>query len=375
MVYRLVPVDTLTGVPIINHVRPESGRATPSITSVGTGDFTIPLRDARRPLGHLAERLGKGWATTYVLEWVDGSGAFTRAGTPVYAGLVTGRRFNEATGMLTVRTKEAAAILAFRLLFAVGQYAHGTRIMRGATLGDIIRESYRLAIGGGQHRWALPIDMPGYSPGPLERIYWRYGFQSAQQWLEQLAAEDNAPDHYMRPVWVGGRLRWRLEIGSPRIQGRVVRLPVAAGGSRPKSSVVDLEVETEFQYQRTGVFTIGQGSEEDMRWSEAGGADVAIDPAVPFLDATQSFKQVDDIGQLKSLSTATLAMSTGGVEQWSSGVQAEGRVSPLDVQAGGTALLDHPGSELVTAGRRRHMVLQATYTIGSTRVGVESQEF
>lgn len=373
MVYRVVPVSTLTGIPIVNSVSCSAARGKTSITSPGEGEFSIPLRDHRRPLGHLAHRLSKGWGTTYVIEWVAGGGAFQRWGEVVYAGLVTGHSWSSETGVLRVRTRELASILALRLLYGIGGYPHGTRVIRGATLGDVIRESYRYALVMGSYRWALPVDLPGYSTGPVERTYWRYGFQPASTWLEQLSAEDGAPDHFLRPAWVGGRLRWRLEIGSPRLTGRVTRLPVAAGSSRPKSAVTGLTVETEYQYQRTGVFTIGQGSEEDMRHGEAG--EVVYDPDLPYLDATQSFKQVDDLAQLDSLSAATLALSTGGTEQWSFGVQCEGRVAPTDVVPGGTLLLDHPGDEMVGARRHRHMVLEATYTLGTSKVSVEGQAY
>lgn len=373
--HRLVPVATLTGRPILNQVDALSGSWTTSITSPGDGSFVIPTRDQKRTYDpSLLDRLCKGWGTTYVVEWIEHE-AFQRFGTVLYAGLVVDVEWDEDSGNVTVKTKELAAILAYRLLYSVGQYASGTRHIYGATLRDVIREVFRYAIAGGAPRWALPVDLPGYTSGSVYRPYWRYSFQSALAFLEQLQSEDGAPDVYLRPRWVGSALRWDLQVGAPHLVDENLRLPVAGPRSRVKSSVTGLKTRTSFQGQRTGVFTIGQGSEEDMRHGEAGGSDTWIDPDVPYLDATQSFKQVDDLGVLKSLSLATLKQSTGGITQWSFGVTCEGRVKPADIRVGRTMLLDHPGSERVAQGRYRHMTLAVSGSLGSAHVKVEAQGF
>lgn len=362
---RVTAVETLTGVPITS-LEVSEGSWKSSLTMPGDGSVTIPVRDMLAPVpSEIVGLLRRGWATTIVIE---------SAGID-YAGVVVGDVWSPATGLLTLELIELGALLAHRLLFGVSQYATGTKRLRGRDLGHVLREAFRWALVEGDRRWRLPVDLPSWVDGPVERLYERFNFESAAQFIEQLTGEDGAPDVFLRPGWSGDRLRWTLEVGTPLLNAGEFEWDVATHAHRVKTPVVDPVVTSDYRGQRTGMFVLGSGSEEDMLHATAGSTEVDVAVAGPWLDSVVSAKNVADMGQLKSIALAELDAAAHGTEQWQFGVETGDLLDPVGrPRVGSVVRLRHPGDEVVGAGTRLHYVLEVAGTVGGTRLTLGTQQ-
>lgn len=191
--------------------------------------------------------------------------------------------------------------------------------------------------------------------------------QSAAVFIQQLSEHEGAPDTYLRPYRAATGVRWTLEVGSPYLDGGVVRLPVAEPGV--KSAVTGLKVQRDYMGQRTGIFVLGQGSEADMLVGTAGSDNVPVAAGIPWLDSTVAYKQVTSVPALNSLGVAALASSVQGVEQWDFQVHLEhgGRVKSAQLRPGARLLIDHPGNARIRKGRYVRYVLSVKSDGGFTR--------
>ncbi len=357
--FRVIPVATRTGKPLMPFLHVESFQAPASLTTPGAGSFVINVRDQRRPISaREVARLSKGWATTLVLEWADGP----EDRVIEHAGMVTDTAWDAATGKLTINTVEIAKILEMRTLWSTGEENQGHRLVSGQTLGDVIREVLWWAAGRSQHNpWGLPVILGDLRPGNVSRPQFWWNYEPASVILDGLASEEGCPDWVLRPEWVDGLLRWRLELGSPYLSAGRIRIPVATPDSPVKTPLQGLAPRVDFMPQRTGVFALGAGSEADMRVGEAGAGQVdVVDQQVPTLMGSVSVKNIDDRAQLDSIARETLRAEFAGVEQWDFSLQLEpqGWIRPGMIRAGTRLLLDHPGDEFTPRGRYEQYVLE-----------------
>lgn len=379
--FRVVPYDTQTGVPLKPFVDTEAWSFTSSITAPGQGSFIIPLRAGAATAQQRAvnRRLISGWETTYTVE-SNPAPAFKSVWTVEYAGVVVDHTWNANRGSVTVQTLEIEKILELRPLWGTlgaGSSMRAVMELSGVTLGDVIREVLWWAIASPRNdtSWPLPVDVGDLRHGSIQRPEWRYHMRPSSEIIDEIAGEDSAPDWTLRPHIESGRLRWKLEIGSPYLQSDPIRLPVAAPGSQVQSQVIDLSIKTDYQSERTGMLAIGAGSEVDMRVGDAGPGEVpAVRSSLPALIGTTSHKSIDNVAQLDALARGDLAATAGGIEQWSYSVQTgwEERIKPGDLYKGLTVLLDHPGDELMNPGRRAHYILSASLD-HTMRYRIESQ--
>lgn len=396
--YRVVPFDVVTGRRLMPHITPlvSDYSATASITTEGQGSFTVYPRDERfSEIDQDAwERMCLGWGTGIALEWVTDAAFSRRSGTVVYAGLIQDVQDDWDTGATIINTKEVSVLLALRLLWGIGTLGEGHRVLKGNSLYDIMCQVVWHAMVKNPGRWGLRIDLPPHQTnGRLVRTQYRYNFQPASSIMQQLNEEDGAPDYYFRPYWAGdGGMAWRMEFGVPAFNDLVSELTVSQpqGASKygqhyqpTKSPVINLSRKTDYALQRTGIFTLGTGSEEDMRYGEAGGRHVAINTTIPFLDSVQSYKNVDSTGQLNALSRQALEESRNGVEQISFGVVIEdlpkpmvGQVQPGQIKPGKLVKLTIPGDGKRWRKRTlRQVVLSTTFTSSEPHVvAIESQQ-
>jgi hypothetical protein len=227
------------------------------------------------------------WKRTIEVEWNNGL---------VYSGLIMGTNWNEDTQTLTVASAEVRSILARRMLFGVGTYDGGTRILTNRSLRGLIYQILFYATQGNLSLgWDLPFSFPAFDEvGAQNREYWNYLFQNAEQLISEAQDSEGGPDVHFQPRWNGaGRREWLIRLGNPKLTGP--SKDYHAKSAEPDASTVLEDMDgTEMV---TGVFMLGDGSGPDMPHGEA--AVLALPGGGPSLDVTNTdFKDLGDVNEL-----------------------------------------------------------------------------
>ncbi|MCC2030609.1 hypothetical protein [Microbacterium allomyrinae] len=283
-------------------VEPTAGNWSTGVNgTIGSGSHTFSLREADAPAGDIWRGLVSPWSRALVVCW---------DGEPVYAGLVTGHEWDRDSGKLTVTHDEFRLVLDRRLVTAQETYTPGGFFeVSGKSLRGLVRAVVARATlstpGDGYH---FPIVLPADEAGGETRRWHFSSLASAEKMLTEIQDSDGGPDVYFRPRWSpAGRLEWVLEIGTPRLTGPSSEWVVTA----EDSPVGGVKQKTDALGTLTGVFGLGMGSDEDMRLGIAGG--LGVFPVR--LEATRSFKSVDDQGTLDTLSMGELQVAKAPVAQ------------------------------------------------------------
>lgn len=356
-------VDTRSGDKQMQ-VFPASGSFRASLSSVGEGSHVFKLRDASTALPRATVReLFRSWARTLVVCWDD---------APVYAGLITGGAWDRATGSLTVSHREIRGILSKRLGWRVSTYPTSSISPWSwdwTVSGKSLRGLMRAVVSRGTQStpgdlWHLPVVLPADQAGSRSFTEWAFTFRTIEQMVTDIQDMDGGPDMYLRSRWsTGGRHEWVCEIGSPLISGGMVERvspppgsPVFGGGTALDASG-----------QLTGVFGMGEGSEQDMKVGLAGplaGSDV------PNMDAKLAFKDAATQADVDALAWGELRLNREVVRQESMKILA-GDFFPAGVGATVREWLD--GDEFLDDGWFTGYVVGFSASVGSDVVALEVQ--
>ena len=327
-------VDTLSGEKL-HQVKPAGGGTWGRmISDQGGGSHSFPL--SASPLTKAQWKDGtQHWARTLVVSW---------NGVAKYAGLILHRQYDRKKKTLQVRHKDMRIILGRRFPFGVDEYdrtlvlENKNQSLQGLAAGAVRRALTK----EGNPRWTLPVIVPGPSAGSESRTYYAYEFTTAESMLDEVEGLDGGPDVDFEPRWspTTGRLEWVMRIGSPRL-AESPSYEFAMNVDRP--GLFDLSDEEDGSQMLTGLLAIGKGSEQDIRIGK-GGAGIDGGPLVPFLDSSQSFKELDDIAVLNSHAQGEVRARRYATKQWSASV----RTDSIDVAAlrlGATFRLRFSGDE------------------------------
>lgn len=330
-------VDTLTGDKLARFA-PTAGRFRTVMNGVGDGEHSILLRSSDWPYSRAQNRdLTTPWARTLVQCWND---------VPKYSGLITKRAWNEASGVLRIESEELRTIFTRRLAFTIGLYDGGTLTVTGKSLRGLIRAivmaaAYRPPVGD---PWHLPIAYPADEGGSESRTWYNYNFPVADEMLDEVQNINGGPDIYFKPRWSGSdKHEWELQIGTPSIAGPTLDWHVKAA----EAPALDVGVVEDGTKQLTGVFSIGKGSEADMRHGEAGHL---AGTTIPYLDTTRSYKEVDDVARLNAHAMGELVAYREVTTQYSFDTLASGTPSLDQLSPGARPRLWFDESEFVDDG-------------------------
>ncbi len=310
----------------------------------GRGDsserqHTFPLRgdgmtrSARRDLF-------RKWDRTILQCWDGG---------PVYAGLISSTSWDPATGMLTVSHVDIRDIARRRMLFGVGSYVpSGTTVCTNLSRRGIARRLIYLGyVFPFSAAWPLPVNLPAEEAGSISRTFYHYEFQTVDQLLSDVQSESGGPDVDFQPKLSGGLLSWDALIGSPYLAGPTFELSLT-GDDQPTG----VTVTENGQKQATGIFTLGKGSEQDMRV----GSDALPVSAGISKDFVVPHKDIDDVARLNSLATSDVAKLSAPTVQWTLNVQAS-VVNPATLRIGSTIRTWSQGDEWISDGWTTHRVI------------------
>ncbi len=289
--------DTLSGAFRLE-VHPSSARWRTVVTEPGDGSFTLQLRDEEHRVPRdIARAETLPWARTLVVCW---------DGVPMFAGLISSRKYNKTTGELECTMVELAWVLRKRWPHTMGEFSPGTEYsLASRSFKGLIRSLVRTGTfrteaewpGPGREWWNLPIDYPADESGPYSLKWWHYQKLTVRSMLDEVASMNGAPDWYLRPYFTSaGALRWELQVGTPRIPGRTIEIPDAEHTPVTNATVLEDGLD-----QIDGVIGLGQGSEADVLWAKQG-ADGEVNGRL-WLDEFISEGTISDQAQLQRIVT------------------------------------------------------------------------
>lgn len=326
--------------------------------SVEEKSFTFNLRGDGRTRDQRRD-LFKTWERAIVVRWND---------VPVYAGLITGRPYRPAPGVLVVKHVDARALLARRMLFGVGSYSpSGVFDFRGYSTRGVVRQLlYYGLIHPYSAAWPIHAEVGGAELGssPWAQFF-HYDFQNVESILSTAETQDGGPDVDLGVEYRNGNvLWWTGRIGTPFLSG--AGFETRLQGDSILSSV---DVGESGLRQATGIFTTGRGFEQDMR---VGSAALPVSSGVS-RDYVVPFKDVDDIGRLNSLASGQLGgVSSPRVEWKFTGRTAD--FSPSQVQVGSIVRVFSEDDEWIDDGWSSHRILTFAGSVGSDGLAFEVED-
>lgn len=316
--------ETRTGRKLLQVEALPGGSWSTLVSGIGSGSHQFAIAGSPVPKA-LWRQVTYPWANTIVQCWND---------VPVYAGIVIDRALDRTTGKLTVRSKEFRQILSRRYPFRIGgEYNTGTVNIVDRTTRGMISDIVRIGVfknddvGG----WNLPVSINASEVGPGNLTIWNYDFVTIENALAEREGVEDGPDVAFTPRWVGDRLDWLLQIGTPRLSGSTHEFPMNV--DRP--SLTDVSTRDDGSKMLTGEFAIGKGSEVDMRIGEGGGQP---GPDIPFLDFSAPYKEIDDIGVLYSHATADVRAHRSATTQWDGSLNLTDRFASTAAPALGSTI-------------------------------------
>lgn len=343
--------DTQTGA-FVDFVYPSAGSWVRG--SVDVREFTFKL-DGDGLTRTLRRSLFKTWERAIVVRWND---------VPVYAGLIVGRPYSPATRVLRVKHADARILLSKRKLFGVGSYNPSVPFdWTGYSTRGVVRQLFYYGLFHPYSAaWPISGDIEGAETGssPWAK-YWPYDMQENETILSQVEGRDDGPDTDLSIEYRSGRLYWVPRIGTPFLSG-----PAFECRLEGDSILTSVEVLEDALEQATGIFTVGRGSEVDMRVGSA-----ALPPSVGVSrDYSVSFKDVDDQAALNSLASGRLAAATNPRVEW----RASGHTSviaPDMVRVGSILSIWVEDDPWLDDGWNRQRVLSFSGSVGSDVLSFE----
>lgn len=329
MAWNFWVVDTRSGAKILQ-VHPSSSSFSRVLNGEGSGTHTFQLGERVVPRD-VWRLLSVPWARTLVISW---------GATAVYAGVVVDSDYDRDSMVLSLSTADIRKVFSYRFPFGATSYYEadgvtpGKLVCSNLSLRSIVSRVMGAGMVGPFPIYSLPITLPPTSEaGPHSRTFYNYNFRTVDDLLDELQSTDGGPDIDFEPVWVDTLLRWTMRTGTPaqpQLTGNTFEWNTAG----EKCGLTGIRQTVSGAKQASGVFSIGEGSEEDMRVVGFG-----LESAAPFpaLDVTQSFKsgELDDTA-LFAQSKAMLDLLKTSTVQWEMGALASGYPGVDQLRLGST---------------------------------------
>lgn len=363
MVWSAFVVDTMSGQKVMP-VFPSSGQCRSVLNGVGSGSHSFHLRDKKTafPSSATARDVFRPWARTLVICWDD---------VPVYAGIIMRWSWDRDTGVLTVDHREFRALLSKRYAWLVPTYPTSTvnpqpwswtvtgKSLRGIARA-VVAKTTKLVPGDG---WDMPVVLGADESGSRSMTWWAFNFLSGEDMLSQVQDSDGGPDVFFRPRWSSsGSLEWVFEAGTPRLGGGVVERIAPA----PKSPGLRSVTVMDGTDQLTGLFGLGEGSEQDMKVGLAG---PLAGSSIPTMDTKRSLKNADTQASVDALSWGALRDDREPIRQYNTSTIV-GEFFP-SCGVGGTLREYLSDDEMIADGWVNYYVIGTSMRWGSEQMDVE----
>lgn len=351
----------------LKEVFPTSGQARTVINGVGEGRHDFLLRSPSNTLTpDDARDLFRPWARFLVACWND---------VPRYAGYIQRVTWDRDTGVISIDSREYRAILSKRYPWMIPTYPLSTIAPAGwewKVTGKSLRGVARAIVQKCGHfpsdptdPWQTPVVLIADEAGPFTFSWWAFNLQSGEDMLTQIQDADTGPDIYFRPRWsAANKLELAMEAAYPRLTaGTLERVaPAPMNGTLGSVAVFD------GPDQLTGLFGLGEGSEQDMKVGLAGPMAGSL---VPTMDTKRSYKAVTEQASLNAISWGALAADREPIRQ--DGKQALAADFFAATGVGGTLREWMDGDEFLVDGWTEHYIIGMTMRVGADVVDLEVQ--
>lgn len=275
------------------------------LNGAGSGKCTIPwsATDYDEFTPSIWDELLTPWLRTIVHCYDD---------VPQYAGILKKEIVDEDAGTSTLETVELRELFGKRYLRGAGTWdPKGKHKFLAKSIRGVLRELLVVVTGGGitgdtsgNSPWGLPVVLPAAMSGTHDREFEHNRFDVADDLIEDLTREDGGPDLYLKPEWgPTGALQYQALIGDPMITGNKIEIDTGAE-EKPTSSRGRTINGADML---TGVFTIGEGMDEDLivEWAtpdEIGDANYRM----PAMDTAIDYRTEKKRSRLKGLAKGRL---------------------------------------------------------------------
>lgn len=326
MAWSVSIVDTVTGKNRQRiHILPSTFTWERVMNAGGGGQTTFELSDREAYFGLVNFASTAPLAKTLVLSWEDHA---------VYAGIIWSRSYNRATKRLTLTHRDIWSLLPFWPLATT----NGRDVNRGdislpssggtLSLGTLAKYVVLAAQNAMPEKHRMPIDFPPDYAGPHRLPLKGYSLPTVQGELTKLMERQGGPDVEFQPYWDElGQLRYRMRAGN------------LTSGSwewntlAEDSGLYGAGYEDDASKVANRVFSIGEGSEEDMkiRTASAGAA------PYPMVARELSHKDENDTGVLDARADEYLRVYANPTQQRPFTIPADGTPDVVALRLGGTA--------------------------------------
>ncbi|PPG25966.1 hypothetical protein C5E10_18015 [Pseudoclavibacter sp. RFBG4] len=370
-------VSTLTGEPVMP-MHPAAWDWRTVLNGAGDGSHTYRLGDPAYDLGPAGwdDALAKVRRTSVISYSINGGRKIAK-----YAGIHVGEDWDRASKTSVVQHREFRYLGDLRFFTMVASYMleghfDVSGYSKAGLLTKIWERGYRRPeYEGIPNRWNLPIRLPPALLGTDSARYAKWKFTSIEEATAAIQDTIDGPDIYVEPMWdeATGWFYWQAKFGNPTFPS----LPFDVHLGADEHPLVNLKFRENGAKVGTGIFGIGNGSDESMRigfgsykpeWS--------IEDGMPNIDATEEFKNERDLVRLNQLAEATLAARRRPIRQYENSILAPVEVSAsggspvygVDIKPGWTVEIDDPGDERNAPSRADQYIIGVGHNSSSQHV-------
>ncbi|AIY01216.1 hypothetical protein ART_1617 [Arthrobacter sp. PAMC 25486] len=295
---------------------------------------------------------------------------------PVYAGIITRRKYVKATGELALELKDVWWILGKRMAVEHGTNAAAETILTwsGLSLGTIIKKLIQEAVWPARPWYALPIVFPADVSGVHSRKYYGYNFATIADAISDLMATSGGPNVDFVPSWSGEFLRLTLRTGS--LGGNVWEYNLDA----PDPGIYDVAATEDAESITTNAYSLGEGSEKNMLVR----SHPDLSGSLPAIEKTESHKDISVATQLDALAQERIRTQAVPTEQFEASIRKDGEPGPNGEQViglptvdqlrlGDTILTLNDTDEFLPTGATSHQIIEFSGSMGDPMVTLQFQ--
>lgn len=295
---------------------------------------------------------------------------------PVYAGVITRRKYTKATGELALELKDVWWILGKRMLIEHGPNNAEKTILTWTdrSLGTIIKKLVQEAMWTDRPWYALPIVLPSDVAGAHSRTYYGYNFATITDAIGDLMATSGGPNVDFVPSWSGEFLRLTLRTGS--LGGGVWEYNLDA----PDSGMYDVAATEDADSITTNAYALGEGSEKNMLVR----SHPDLSGSLPAIEKTESYKDISKVAELSALAEERIRTQSGPTEQFEASIRKDGEPGPSGEQVFGLPTVDqlrlgdsirtlNDSDEFLPTGANMHQVIEFSGSIRDPLVTLQFQ--
>lgn len=365
MGYSCSIVDTRTGVPILERLKPKAGTWQTLMNSIGQGQATFSLRDVEENVYQPAtwRDASQQWHRTLVVSHDE---------VAVYAGVLNGlNTWDRDKGDLTLSHAEVRSLAARRFAAMLvtyvktGKFAPANKTLRGLVTA-VLREGFYKTPGD---NWTLPFVIPADEAGSLSREWLMPDFESIEDMLGQLISADGGPDVALDPRWnANGHLQWHALVGTPRVAGVTHEWNLGAA----LTPVAGFKEQSDGSKVHSGLFGLGAGAEQDRLVGRSPLTGIS-GPPIPDMDGTVDLSSVKTEAELNSIATGMIRALRAPTVTHSFGLELGDPESPVDLSTmrlGARTKLHVPADEYVVDGERNGYVTSLGGDLSTTSLTV-----